>query len=231
MLTDIVRGMFVVENQAQVRRIIRELSQHFGVLDEGLKIIEESGYADRKLTIRWDDGFLAEIRIIHREMAAAKKKGHPRYTKARSLPEDDPERAELARRMHALHDPIREADTAFFTPASRPPARATLFRKSSRLSAEETGRSSVEGLSGSIASSGALAQRAETTRPYSSLSSTSAATPRNRPSGESTRIAGKTRSDHQSSTTTSPTPETDIGTLLKLDPEDTNDLRIAHENL
>ncbi len=211
MLTDIVRGMFVVETRAQVRRVVRELARHFGLIDEGL-VIKPDGYADQKVLVRFEDGFLAEVQILHRAMAEAKTRGHVLYEKARVLPEDDPERARLEEERRVLYEAVRAGDSAFFTPASRPPAGAMRWRKPARSSAELTGTSSVEGSRGSIASSGASTQRAETTRPYSSVSSTRAATPSNRPSGESTRIAGETRSTRQSSTTTSPTPDTVIST-------------------
>lgn len=102
-LTDVVRGGVVVETPEQAEAFVTRLRQRFDVLDEGWNQIAESGYVDRKLLVRFDDGTVGEVQMWEKHMLAAKDVGTALYTEARSLPPDDPRRAELMAKQQEIY--------------------------------------------------------------------------------------------------------------------------------
>ncbi|MFG1383250.1 hypothetical protein [Xanthobacter versatilis] len=105
-LTDVVRAGAVVDTPEQADALARGLAARFEVFDEGWKATEV-GYVDRKLLVRFDDGTMGEVQIWERNMLRAKDKGTALYTERRSLPADDPRRAELAMEETNLYSAAR----------------------------------------------------------------------------------------------------------------------------
>lgn len=102
-LTDVVRGGVVVETPEQAEAFVSRLRQRFDVFDEGWNQIAESGYVDRKLLVRFDDGTVGEVQMWEKHMLAAKDVGTALYTEARSLPPNDPRRAELMAKQQEIY--------------------------------------------------------------------------------------------------------------------------------
>lgn len=92
-LTDIVRAGVVVAKPEDADAISRALASRFRVVDEGWHTTE-GGYFDRKLSIVFDDGTVAEVQLWPEKVFAAKKAGHAIYEKRR-VSKDPAERAAL----------------------------------------------------------------------------------------------------------------------------------------
>ncbi|MEO0679542.1 MAG: hypothetical protein AAF192_03905 [Pseudomonadota bacterium] len=133
-LTDIVRASFVVDRAEQADAALRAFeADGIDVLDEGWNV-NSVGYADRKFLLVLDDGLLAEVQVLERRMAAAKKQGHRLYRQARSS-SDPAEIAELSAQQREIYSAAaREADPTFasiFDTSSGPNSGSNAPRQSS----------------------------------------------------------------------------------------------------
>lgn len=73
-VTDITRGLFILETPAAADDVVHGLAQHFDVLDEGWGKVD-SGYFDRKLLVRFAGGEVGEVQIRAAAMHDAVEKG------------------------------------------------------------------------------------------------------------------------------------------------------------
>lgn len=103
-VSDTARGGFMIERPDQADAVIDRLSKKFEILDEGWAETPV-GYMDRKVVVRFEDGMMGEIQLWEPNMLRAKEEGggHKLYEEWRSLPYDDPRRAELAQRMTEIY--------------------------------------------------------------------------------------------------------------------------------
>ncbi len=88
-LTDIAR--WLRRDKPVGDTVAGALAARFDIVDEGWKRLP-SGYIDRKVVIRHDDGMLSEIQIWTQAMWAAKKKGTPFYDISRDTGRPSAER-------------------------------------------------------------------------------------------------------------------------------------------
>lgn len=103
-LTDVVRGGFIVDNPAQADRIFEELATRFNAFDEGWSMQAESGYFDRKVLVKFEDGTVGEVQIWPRELLKAKSEsGHKLYVESRSPSTDDKRRAQLLKEQKKVY--------------------------------------------------------------------------------------------------------------------------------
>lgn len=111
-LTDISRGGFTIADQAQADEIAAAFAEAFDVLDEGWAVNDLSGYVDRKLILRHEDGMLTEVQIWTTAMAKAKfGQGTELYTKWRALPNGTPEKAATRQAQIDLYSAAADADS------------------------------------------------------------------------------------------------------------------------
>ncbi len=108
-LTDISRGGFVVDTIEQADRLADALAETFTIIDEGW-VRKSSAYTDRKIMIVHPDGMLSEVQIWTARMYDAKKVGTEFYDKARSLPANDPEFADLQAKQIEVYSAASEGD-------------------------------------------------------------------------------------------------------------------------
>jgi len=71
-LTDVVRGGFLVRTQGQGDQVADLLAKKFEVMDESWKV-NDAGYFDRKVMVRFKDGTVGEIQIWEPHMLLAKE--------------------------------------------------------------------------------------------------------------------------------------------------------------
>lgn len=109
-LTDLVRAGFTVTSPDQAQRVINMLAQKFHVMDQGWAVTPQF-YFDRKVLVRFSDGTIGEVQIWEPSLIDAKtnKGGHDLYEAARELPNGDPKKADLERKMTELYRPLVEA--------------------------------------------------------------------------------------------------------------------------
>jgi hypothetical protein len=90
-VTDIARATFLIDHPEQAEQIINELGKHFEVAAEPWKRTS-MGYADRSANVRLPNGMIAEIQMMHPDMAWAKSDngggGHGLYVTARTAAAD-----------------------------------------------------------------------------------------------------------------------------------------------
>jgi hypothetical protein len=106
-IKDLARGGFLVTDPAQADTIAAALAKRFPIYDKGWKPL--SGYLDRKLIVRLENGGVAEIQIIPKVIADEKfGAGHALYERARDpkTPIDEFER--LVREMKARYEALLE---------------------------------------------------------------------------------------------------------------------------
>ena len=86
-VTDTARMTFLVDHPEQTDQIIAELAQHFDVAPEPWKVTDMN-YGDRAVNVRLPNGVIAEVQMLHPDMAWAKSPdgggGHDLYTISRS---------------------------------------------------------------------------------------------------------------------------------------------------
>lgn len=105
-VNDIVRGGFVVDTPAKGEAIIKELSKHFEVADEGWQQVV-GGYFDRKVMVRFENGQVGEVQMWPPGILEAKNtKGHEIYEKMQALPEDSTEMVSLIAASAALYGTV-----------------------------------------------------------------------------------------------------------------------------
>jgi hypothetical protein len=103
-LTDVVRVMFISGKPEFGDSVVRELAKHYDIFDEGWAMTP-SGYFDRKVLVRFDDGMIGEVQIQEPHLTEAKmqKGGHLFYEHERALPPGDPKRAEWVQKQRDLY--------------------------------------------------------------------------------------------------------------------------------
>lgn len=86
-MVDLARASFIIREPAQAEHIIAAVRQQMGVFDKGWAE-QPTGYLDRKLLVRMENGGTAEIQIIPERVYAFKEEGggHRLYTIERSAP-------------------------------------------------------------------------------------------------------------------------------------------------
>ncbi|MAS41730.1 MAG: hypothetical protein CML43_01010 [Rhodobacteraceae bacterium] len=140
-LTDIARGGFVVETAVQADGIIDAFrAAGLDFVDEGWTRKLATGFVDRKVLLRLDNGLLAEIQIWSAPMIEAKStRGQALYTKARSSTDPD----EIARlnqeQLDVYNDALARSDPALqslFGSSNEPNSGSNIARNkaSSRIS-------------------------------------------------------------------------------------------------
>lgn len=106
-INDVVRGGFIVHDPVQSDEIVKKLAEKFETADEGWATTP-AGYFDRKVIVRFPNGQCGEVQLWHPELLKVKsEKGHKLYEQERSLPLDDPRRAELSLAMKQIYDEAR----------------------------------------------------------------------------------------------------------------------------
>lgn len=84
-ITDLARATFVVDQAGDAEAAIRALSKQAAVYDKGWTKLKESGYLDRKVFVRFDNGGLAEVQLVPRGIQQLKAgRGHKLYEIARA---------------------------------------------------------------------------------------------------------------------------------------------------
>lgn len=105
-LTDTVRGTIEVRSIEQADQVVDQLAERYSVIDEGYEATD-TGYVDRKVLIRMDDGRLAELQILPPGMMAAKKaSGHDLYKISRDETKPEAERARAREQSRQLYSGV-----------------------------------------------------------------------------------------------------------------------------
>lgn len=105
-VTDLVRAGFLITDPAAGEAIVARLAQEFELLDEQW-FVNQVGYFDRKLYVRFADGMIGELQIWEPSLLKAKgDTGHALYERARVLKDGDPAKAALEQEMEALYRPL-----------------------------------------------------------------------------------------------------------------------------
>lgn len=113
-LSDVVRAGFLVNTPRKADEVVAKLSETFDVVDEGWQITP-SGYFDRKVLIKNDDGVLGEVQIWSPELLKAKdSKGHSFYERYRTST-DAKEKAQLELAMQNLYSKALEKENQSFS--------------------------------------------------------------------------------------------------------------------
>lgn len=103
----------MVKTPQQADEIAALLSQRYKVRDGKWHGKMDSAYFDRKVTVSFDDGTLGEVQMLEPNMYKAKTElgGQAKYTRRRSLHEENPEYFYLLSQEAALYsDARRKAD-------------------------------------------------------------------------------------------------------------------------
>ncbi len=108
-LTDVSRGGFVIISIDQAEAVADALAARFDIVDEGW-VRQPTGYADRKIIVRHDDGMLSEVQIWTDAMYRAKQPGTALYEEWRKLPGGDPRKANLLRDQERLYSAAAGTD-------------------------------------------------------------------------------------------------------------------------
>lgn len=102
-INDAVRGGFTVETPEQADKVVAELAKHFETVDEGW-YVTPTNYFDRKVLVRFKDGQVGEVQLWHPKMLEVKHQGgHKLYVEWQNLPQNDPRKADLARKQVELY--------------------------------------------------------------------------------------------------------------------------------
>ena len=90
-ITDGIRTRIYVNNPADSDKVVAQLNKKYDVIDEGEKLIKETGFQSRGVKIKYvddaGDSVIAEVQLISKPMAEAGDKTHKYYTMQRSLRE------------------------------------------------------------------------------------------------------------------------------------------------
>ena len=104
-LTDLARGGFTAETPEQADHIVSELKKHYDIIDEGWGQ-SQTGYVDRKVMVRFDNGQVGEVQVWEPSFYKAKNKegGHDAYEDWRKMPDHStPEALALEDKQRALY--------------------------------------------------------------------------------------------------------------------------------
>ncbi|MDR3488793.1 MAG: DUF1073 domain-containing protein [Bradyrhizobium sp.] len=90
-MTDLARGGFVAKTPQQADAVVAALRKHFDVIDEGWSQAP-TGYIDRKVLVRFDDGQVGEVQIWEPNLLQAKREGggHKLYDEWRQIGPNNP---------------------------------------------------------------------------------------------------------------------------------------------
>lgn len=90
-ITDGMRTRIYVNNPVDSDKVVAQLNKKYDVIDEGEKLIKNSGFQARNAKIKYvddaGDSVIAEVQLISKPMAEAADKAHKYYTIQRSLRE------------------------------------------------------------------------------------------------------------------------------------------------
>ena len=115
-VTDTARGSFLVDHPEQTDQIIAELGKRFDVAPEPWKVTDMN-YGDRAVNVRLPNGVIAEVQMMHPDMAKAKSPdgggGHDLYKISRETAPDgispDPVKyADAEAKQQALYGKVYE---------------------------------------------------------------------------------------------------------------------------
>ncbi len=115
-LTDVVRGGFVVRSAAQSDEVVTALARTFEIIDEGWNLQLHSGYLDRKLLIRLEDGAIGEVQIWPEQLYEAKfqQGGQDLYTQSRLKGIAKEQREDLLKQQVELYSAALDRSEASF---------------------------------------------------------------------------------------------------------------------
>lgn len=90
-ITDGMRTRIYVNSPVDSDKVVAQLNKKYDVIDEGEKLIKNSGFQARNAKIKYvddaGDSVIAEVQLISKPMAEAADKAHKYYTIQRSLRE------------------------------------------------------------------------------------------------------------------------------------------------
>jgi hypothetical protein len=90
-ITDGIRTRIYVNKPADSDKVVAQLNKKYDVIDEGEKLIKNTGFQSRGVKIKYvddaGDSVIAEVQLISKPMAEAADKTHKYYTIQRSLRE------------------------------------------------------------------------------------------------------------------------------------------------
>ena len=90
-ITDGIRTRIYVNSPADADKVVAQLNKKYDVIDEGEKLIKQTGFQSRGAKIKYvddaGDSVIAEVQLISKPMAEAGDKTHKYYTMQRSLRE------------------------------------------------------------------------------------------------------------------------------------------------
>lgn len=84
-LKDIVRTAVTVDNPADARDVVNLIKNNFDIVEDDGFQAYSGGYFDYKINVKTPEGNTAEIQILSRSMATAKKQLHPLYEESRKI--------------------------------------------------------------------------------------------------------------------------------------------------
>lgn len=88
-ITDGIRTRIYVNSPADADKVVAQLNKKYDVIDEGEKLIKQTGFQSRGAKIKYvddaGDSVIAEVQLISKPMAEAGDKTHKYYTMQRSL--------------------------------------------------------------------------------------------------------------------------------------------------
>lgn len=84
-LKDIVRTAVTVDNPADARDVVNLIKNNFDIVEDDGFQKYTGGYFDYKINVKTPEGNTAEIQILSRSMATAKKELHPLYEESRKI--------------------------------------------------------------------------------------------------------------------------------------------------
>jgi len=112
-LTDIVRASFIVASPERADEAVAALKESgLDVLDEGWKTDPVTLYTDRKLLVKWEGGYIGEVRILTSHIMEVKNgEGHELYERSRMIDDrENPEYIDLVERQRDLYGRAIQAD-------------------------------------------------------------------------------------------------------------------------
>lgn len=128
-LTDLARMGFVVGTPAEADDVARRLAAAFDQVDEGWKP-QKSGYIDRKILVRRDDGTVGEVQIIPDAIYEIKSRDQD-YNIVRAAPDSTNGKAAFARMQAAYAAAALDAFEGIFARSSGPKLTSNVQRQSS----------------------------------------------------------------------------------------------------
>ena len=107
-MTDQVRAGFGLSDPDEADKVIAQLAQKYQIIDFGWHT-KQSGYFDRKINVRFNDGMIGEVQLWPKDMIETNTISHKLYEKQRELPKKDPERIRIDDEINALYSAAMSA--------------------------------------------------------------------------------------------------------------------------